>query len=85
MRNVNLGNGFAALSPDGRRVAALVEPGGAAGSIWIIDLASGMPFQKVTDLPADVRFRGAAWADNDHLIVGTVQRTSHLVLFDQAK
>jgi hypothetical protein len=39
----------------------------------------------VTDLPADVRFRGAAWADNDRLIVGAVQRMSHLVLFDQAK
>jgi len=85
MRNVNVGNGYAALSPDGRRVAALVEPGAAAGSIWIIDLASGKPFQKVADLPADVRFRGAAWADNDRLIVGTVQRTSHLVLFDQTK
>ena len=85
MRNLNVGNGFAALSPDGRRVAALVEPGGAAGSIWLIDLGSGKPFQKVTELPADVRFRGAAWADNDRLIVATVQRTSHLVLFDQAK
>jgi eukaryotic-like serine/threonine-protein kinase len=85
MRSVNVANGFAALSPDGRRVAAMVEPGGAAGSIWILDLMRGTPFQKVTDLPADIRFRGAAWADNDRLIVGTVQRTSHLVLFDQAK
>jgi eukaryotic-like serine/threonine-protein kinase len=85
MRSLNVANGFAALSPDGRRVAAMVEPGGAAGSIWILDLTRGTPFQKVSDLPADVRFRGAAWADNDRLIVGTVQRTSHLVLFDQTK
>jgi Tol biopolymer transport system component len=85
LRSVNLANGFAALSPDGRRVAAMVEPGGAAGSIWVADLARGTPFQKLADLPAEVRFRGAAWADNDRLIVGTVQRTSHLVIFDQAK
>jgi serine/threonine protein kinase len=85
MRSVNVVNGSAALSPDSRRVAALVEPGGAAGSIWVIDLGSGKPFQKVADLPSDVRFRGAAWASNDRLIVSTVQSTSHLVLFDQAK
>jgi hypothetical protein len=85
MRNVNVGNGYAALSPDGRRVAALVEPGAAAGSIWVLDMGSGKPFQKVADLPADVRFRGATWADNDRLIVATVQRSTHLVLFDQAK
>jgi dipeptidyl aminopeptidase/acylaminoacyl peptidase len=86
LRSLNVANGFAVISSDGRRLAALVEPGGSAGSIWVADLGRGTPFQKVTDLPSDVRLRGAAWmADTDTLIVGTVQRTSHLVLFDEAR
>lgn len=86
LRGLNLANGFAILSPDGRRLAGVVDPGGAAGAIWVADLNARTPFQKVTDLPPDVRPRGATWsAANDALIVGTIQRTSHLVLFDQGK
>jgi Tol biopolymer transport system component len=86
LRGLNLANGFAVLSPDGRRLAAVVDPGAATGSIWVADLNSGASFQKVTDLPSDVRPRGATWAPgSDALIVGTIHRTSHLVLFDQAK
>jgi eukaryotic-like serine/threonine-protein kinase len=86
LRTLNLANGIAVLSPDGQRLAALVEPGGAAGSLWVADVNRNAPFRKVTDLPSDVRVRGAAWTSgNDRLIVGTVQRRSHLVLFDQGK
>lgn len=73
------------ISADGRRLAGIVDPGGLAGSIWVADLGRGTAFQKVTDLPADVRVRGAAWTGTDRLIVGSIQRTSHLVLFDQGK
>lgn len=42
--------------------------------------------QKAIDLPTDIRPRGATWTlGGDALIVGTIRRTSHLVLFDQAK
>ncbi len=86
LRGLNLANGFAVISPDGRRLAAVVDPGGATGSIWVAELNSGTSFEKVTDLPSDVRTRGATWtSSSDALIVGTIQRTSHLVLFDQAK
>jgi hypothetical protein len=73
------------MSPDGQRMAGIVDPGGAAGSIWVADLSRGTAFQKVTGLPDGVRVRGAAWAANDRLITGTIQRPSHLVLFDQAR
>ena len=86
LRSLSVANGFAVISPDGRRLAGVVDPGGAAGSIWVADLVSGTGFQKMADLPFDVRPRGAAWThDGDSLIVGTSRRTSHLVLFDQAK
>ena len=85
LRALNLSNGFAVLSPDGQRLAGFVNPGGGASSIWIADLRRGTPFQKVIDFPADVLVRGATWSGSDRLILGTTQRTSHLVLFDQAK
>src|SRR5262245_46673801 len=86
LRTLNLANGFAVISHDGRRLAAVVDPGGGAGSIWVAELDKGTPFQKMIDLSADVRPRGASWtAGNDTLIVGTIQRASRLVLFDQAK
>ena len=85
LRDLNFANGSAVISPDGQRIAGIVNPGGGASSIWIADLRRGTPFQKVIDLPADILVRGATWAGSDRLIVGTTQRTSHLVLFDQAK
>jgi Tol biopolymer transport system component len=84
IRGLNLANGFAAVSPDGRRIAGVVEPGGAGGSIWVAELAGDTPFEKVADFPADTRVRGITWF-GDRLIAGTYQRTSHLVLFDQAE
>jgi hypothetical protein len=59
LRSLNLANGFAAISSDGRRLAGVVDPGGTAGSIGIADLTNGTLFQKVTDMPASVRPRGA--------------------------
>ncbi len=86
LRSLGLANGFAVLSADGRRLAGVVDPGGAAGSIWVAELGKGTAFQKIADLPPDVRPRGGAWMPgNDTLIVGTTQRTSHLVVFDQGK
>jgi hypothetical protein len=84
LRSLGLANGFAAISADGRRLAAVVDPGGSGSSIWVADLGKGSAFQKVIDLPPDVRPRGATWtADGESLILGTAQRTSHLVVFDQ--
>ena len=86
LRSLNLANGFAVISPDGHRLAGVVDPGGAASSIWVAELSKGTPFLKMADLPSDVRLRGATWTSgSDTLIVGTIQRTSRLVLFDQAK
>jgi eukaryotic-like serine/threonine-protein kinase len=85
LRSLGLANGFAVLSSDGQRLAGIVEQGGSTSSIWVADLKRGTAFQKVTDLPANTRVRGAAWVGNDRLIVGTIQRPSRLVLFDQAK
>jgi Tol biopolymer transport system component len=86
LKALNLANGFAVASPDGRRLAAIVEPGGAAGSVWVADLMQRTPFVKVTDFMGDARTRGGTWtSNNDALIVGLIQRRSHLVLFDQAK
>ena len=53
-------NSFAAISSDGRRLAGVVDPGETAGSIWIAD-RKRHTFQKVTDMPASVRPRGAVW------------------------
>ena len=85
LRGLNLSNGFAVLSPDGQRLAGVCQSRWRDSSIWVADLRRGTPFQKVIDLPADVLVRGATWVGSDRLIVGTTQRTSHLVLFDQAK
>lgn len=46
LRSLNLANGFAVLSSDGRRLAGVVDPGGSAGSIWVAELNSGAPFRK---------------------------------------
>ena len=85
LRSLGLANGFAVMSSDGQRLAGVVEQGGAASSIWVADLKRGTAFHKVADLPADTRVRGGTWIGNDRLIVGTIQRPSRLVLFDQAK
>ena len=85
LRSLGLANGFAVMSPDGQRLAGVVEQGGSTSSIWVADLKRGTAFQKVADLPADTRVRGAAWVGNDRLMVGTIQRPSRLVLFDQGK
>jgi len=71
LRSLNLANGSAVISPDGQRIAGIVNPGGGASSIWIADLRRGTQFQKAIDLPADVLVRGATWAGSDRLIVGT--------------
>ena len=83
---MNLGNGFFVFTSDRRRVAAMVDPGGSPGSIWVARLDGDGVFRKIADLPPSVRPRGAVWTpDGDELIVGIVRRASHLVLFDQAK
>jgi hypothetical protein len=86
LHDLNLGNGFVMVSPDRRRVAAIVDPGGSPGSIWVADADGTKPFRKIAELPFDVRPRGGAWTpDASELIVGTIQRTSHLVLFDHSE
>jgi hypothetical protein len=59
LRSLNLANGFAVISPDRRRLAAIVDPGGASASIWVSELGAGAQFLRVADLPSEVRPRGA--------------------------
>jgi eukaryotic-like serine/threonine-protein kinase len=79
----NVLNGFLAWSPEGRVLAAVIDPGAKAGAVWAIDFAHKESWRKVTDLPLDVRLRGAAWSpDGKTLIVGQIRRASSIVLFE---
>jgi hypothetical protein len=80
----NVLNGFLTWSPDGRHLAAVVEPGGSSGAGWIVDTAGVEPARKIAVLPAGVRLRGATWSpDASSLVVGYMQRTSDIVLFER--
>jgi Tol biopolymer transport system component len=80
----NILNGFLAWSPDGRHLAAFVEPGATSGLVWIVDITGAEPPWKLTELPAGVRVRGATWSpDGARILFGQTERTSDIVLFER--
>lgn len=79
----NLLNGFLTWSPDGRYLAAFVEPGATSGAVWILDSKGAQAARRVASLPPGVRIRGASWSpDGTAIVVGQVRRTSDIVLFE---
>jgi Tol biopolymer transport system component len=81
----SLSNGLVAWSHDGRYLAGYSDPGGALGSLWVVDV-DRQSAQLVIELPPDRRFRGVTWSPgNDRIIFGVQQQISDLVLFDQAR
>ena len=80
----NVLNGFLAWSPDGRHLAAAVEPGASASAVWIVDTTGEEPVKKIVQLPGAVRIRGGTWSpDGSSLVLGYVQRSSHIVVFER--
>ena len=78
-----LTNGFVAWSPDGRRLAAVWNPGAAVSSIWIFEPEGRERIGKLTDLPVTVRPRGITWTgDGSGVIIGQQESISDIVLFD---
>jgi serine/threonine protein kinase len=76
-------NGFAAWSPDGRRLAVTSQNTNAASSIWLAEPDATVPFRKIVELPLGPRIRGITWASDGSLIVGQQDATSDIVLMDQ--
>ena len=80
-----LGNGSVVWSPDGKRIAASMLPGGGDGSLWIVDPASPKPYHKLLDLPAGVFTRGITWSsDGKSLIVGTYRWSGDIFLAERS-
>jgi Tol biopolymer transport system component len=80
----NVSNGFLAWAPDGRRLAAFIEPGSASGAIWILDGTGADAPVRAATLPPGVRLRGATWAsDGSSIVFGHIQRASDIVLFER--
>jgi Tol biopolymer transport system component len=80
----SLGNGSLAWSPDARTLAGIVDPGGAAAAVWAIPLEG--PARRLVQLSTDKRPRGVTWApDGKRLIIGLVERSADIVLFDQGR
>jgi hypothetical protein len=80
------GNGFAAWSPDGRRIAVVAQPGGGIASIWIVEPEGPTVYRKLIELPPGPRVRGLAWtADGSALIVGKRDTASDIVVFESDK
>jgi len=76
--------GTLAWSADGRFLAGTIDPGtfGASG-VWALDLDTPRAGQ-LTELPHGQRLRGVTWLPNGKgLIIGVLERTSDIVLFDQ--
>jgi Tol biopolymer transport system component len=85
-QNASMNNGFLAWAPDGRRLAAIANPGGSPTIVWIGQLDGQEPFRKLIEFPASIRLRGATWThDGASLIVGQILATSNIVLFDTAE
>ncbi len=81
-----LTNGIVAWSPDGRRLAAVWNPGAAVSSIWIFEPEGRERIRKLTDLPVTVRPRGITWTgDGSGVIIGQQESISDIVLFDLAE
>ncbi len=77
----NVLNGFLAWAPDGRHLAAFVEPGAAPTSIWVLDSWGSEAPYRATTMPASTRIRGGAWMpDGKTLVVGQARRVTDIVL-----
>ena len=80
----NVLNGFLAWAPDGRHLAAVVEPRATPGAVWIFDTTGREPPRRVHEFAAEVRLRGASWtADGSTLVVAQSERTTDIVLFER--
>jgi Tol biopolymer transport system component len=80
----SLANGSLAWSPDARMLAGLRDSGGAVADVWVIPLEG--PARRLAQLPTDRRPRGVTWApDGKGLIIGLVERSADIVLFDQGR
>jgi len=78
--------GTLAWSEDGRSLAGTTDPGTFGDSgVWVRDVDTPRaPGQLTTDLPHGQRLRGVTWLPNGKgLIIGVLERTSDIVLFDQ--
>jgi eukaryotic-like serine/threonine-protein kinase len=77
-----ISNGSIAWSPDGRSLAGVAVPGGMRASVWVLPL-NGAP-RRLIELSKDGRLRGVTWTpDGAHVIIGLVERTSDIVLFER--
>jgi Tol biopolymer transport system component len=77
--------GTLAWSVDGRSLAGTIDPGtfGASG-VWVLDVDSPRVPARLTEVPHGQRPRGVTWSpDGKGLIIGVLERTSDIVLFDQ--
>ena len=80
----NVLNGFLTWSPDGRHLAAFVDPGATAGAVWVLDSTGAQAARRVASLPLGVRIRGASWLpDGTAILLGHIRRTSDVVLFER--
>jgi Periplasmic component of the Tol biopolymer transport system len=77
--------GTVAWSADGRSIAGTTDPGTFGDSgVWVLDVDTPRAPAQVTDLPHGQRLRGVTWLPNGKgLIIGVLERTSDIVLFDQ--
>ena len=80
-----IAGGSMAWSPDGKRLAAVALPGGAVGSIWIIEPKNPAPYRKLMDLPAEEFVRGLTWAlDGSSIIVGRYSWSGDIFLAERS-
>jgi eukaryotic-like serine/threonine-protein kinase len=80
----SIANGSIAWSPDRTSLAAVVDPAAVPASIWVLPL-EGSP-RRLVELSPDNRPRGITWTpDGKHVIIGLVERTGDVVLFDQGR
>jgi Tol biopolymer transport system component len=80
----NLLNGFLAWAPDGRRLAAFVDPGATVSALWLLDVQGTQPSRRLATLPAGTRFRGATWSSyGTRIIFGQIERSMDVVLFQK--
>jgi Tol biopolymer transport system component len=81
-----LGNGFLAWSPDGRRVAAVGLPGSDTGHIWIIEPDSPSPIRKLIALPPGDFLRGMSWTrDGSALVIGRIRSAGDIVFAERSQ
>ena len=81
-----LANALVRWAPDGKRLAAIGQPGSANGYIWIIEPAGAVPFRKLIDLPPDSYVHGATWMkDGSALVIGQARSTSDIILAERLR